>query len=190
MESKGTCSLTPQESVFWITDGGLIEDNIILSPFDIGLGCIGKDLTVRNNTLIGPTRTASGVGIRLAAKNTLETAIVTGNTVSNVPIAVQLIYISPGLAGLVPSFFGAEVSLNDFTGYTIAVGTSNDYILPSDLSVDGRGNYWGLTCAEGGFDPSKVLRVNGTVNPNVVDSYPYGVPVANTLEEDLPATCL
>ncbi len=50
--------------------------------------------------------------------------------------------------------------------------------------MDGKGNYWGLTCAEGGFEPTKVLQLGGTVNPNVVDSHPFGEPVAGDSHDD------
>src|SRR4029077_1780837 len=34
--------------------------------------------------------------------------------------------------------------------------TRNDYLFSSELSLQGRGNYWGLSSADGGFDRSKV----------------------------------
>jgi hypothetical protein len=63
--------------------------------------------------------------------------------------------------------------------------TSKDYNLPSELS----GNYWGLTCEEGGFDPKLVKKDNGGRNHYVVEMHPYGEPVANTPDEDLPPSC-
>jgi hypothetical protein len=84
-------------------------------------------------------------------------------------------------------FFGSTIRLNDSTGYTTEVRTSDDYTLPSELSDAGRGNYWGLGCP--GFDQTQVLFDSGAVNPHVTDSHPYGQPVADTPESLLPATC-
>ncbi len=86
--------------------------------------------------------------------------------------------------------FGATVSLNDFTGYTIAVRTNNVYNLPAELSdpITLQGNYWGLPCP-GGFDPTLVQFLNGNINPLVKDSHPYGEPVAETPDSVLPEPC-
>ena len=73
-----------------------------------------------------------------------------------------------------PAAFTATISLNDFTRYTTAIRTTNDYSLTTSLG----GNYWGLPCP--GFDPAKVRFENGAVNPNVTDAHPYGVPVARS----------
>jgi hypothetical protein len=166
-----------------------VEDNEITGPFRGGISMAAKNGIIRGNKINGPLIPVGGLGgISLRGKFAMETGtVVTRNTVSNVSTALRL---DRAFFELTASFFDAEISLNDFTGYTTAVSTSNDYNLSDTvLTVDGRGNYWGLTCAEGGFDPTKVLRVNGTQNPNVVDSHPYGEPVADTPEEDLPLTC-
>jgi len=63
--------------------------------------------------------------------------------------------------------------------------TSKDYNSSSELS----GNFWGLTCEEGGFDPKLVKKDNGGRNNNVVEMHPYGVQVADTPDEDLPPPC-
>ena len=75
------------------------------------------------------------------------------------------------------------IGLNDFTGYLTAVRTTNDYNLLTDLG----GNYWGLLCP--GFDPSLVRYEDGLVNPFVIDSRAYGVPVAATPDAQLPSAC-
>jgi hypothetical protein len=94
-----------------------------------------------------------------------------------------------------PSFFGVKITLNDFFvgNYLAVVLTSPTYNLPSELSLDGRGNYWGISGCPG-FDPSSVRFGGidgfiGEVNPYVVDSHPYMQPVANTPDALLPATC-
>jgi hypothetical protein len=185
--SQDTCDLPQTQSVFWIPSNIMIENNTIYGPFGVaGISSLADDLTIQGNNITGPLTGPNALGgINIFGKFTIEKAVITRNRVSGVSTALFLNKVFGDTA----SFFGAKISLNDFTGYTTAVGTSNDYDLPSELSVDGKGNYWGLTCAEGGFDPTKVLRVNGTQNPNVVDSHPYGEPVANTPEEDLPLTC-
>ena len=71
--------------------------------------------------------------------------------------------------------FTQTIRLNDFTSYAAAIRTTNDFTVVTDISAD-RGNYWGLPCP--GFDPSRVLFGNNTVNPNVFDGKPYGKPVA------------
>jgi hypothetical protein len=162
-----------------------IENNEISGPFVIGIGNSAINGIVQGNKIIGPLG-VGGRGIIISGKHALETIVVTRNIVKNVYSALR---IEKSFQGLTPSFFGAKISLNDFTGYTTAVQTSDDYDIMSELSVVGEGNYWGLTCTEGGFDPTKVLRLNGTVNPFLVDSHPYGEPVAETPEEDLPMTC-
>ena len=183
--SKGTCAdpLPEPTNAEWFARDILVEDNEITGPFRGGISMAAKNATIRGNKISGPLITAGGLGgIVLRGKFALETdTVVTRNVVSNVSTALRL----EKTFGLTGSFFDAEIRLNDFTGYTTAVRTSNDYNLPSELS----GNFWGLTCGEGGFDPNMVRRDNGTVNPNVVESHPYGEPVANTSEEDLPLTC-
>jgi len=142
----------------------------------------GKNATIRGNKISGPLIEGLGGGISLRGKFALETGtLVIRNIVSNVSTALFL----QRVFALEASFFDAEIRLNDFTGYTTAVGTNKDYKLPSELS----GNFWGLTCGEGGFDPKLVRRDNGGVNRYVVERHPYGEPVANTPEEDLPPPC-
>jgi hypothetical protein len=71
-----------------------------------------------------------------------------------------------------------------------AVRVNNGYPLPTFLSVDGKGNYWGPSCETGGFDPVKVSQDNGSAPQVVVeDDHPYGEPVAGTPDELLPPTC-
>ena len=69
------------------------------------------------------------------------------------------------------STFGAQISLNNFTGYTTAVSDPS-YTLPSELSVGSQGNYWGLMCPPAGlgFNPATVVPAN----PQVIDSHPFG----------------
>jgi len=80
----------------------------------------------------------------------------------------------------------ACVGPNLVGGVRVAVGSCVDaYSLATTelSSADGRGNYWGLTCEEGGFhaaDSTSLL---------VSDSHPYGEPVSTTPDPELPVTC-
>jgi hypothetical protein len=82
--------------------------------------------------------------------------------------------------------FTQNIQLNDFTNYSVAIQTSDDFTTYTDIAVD-KGNYWGLPCP--GFDPSRVLYENGSVNPNVLDGKPYGQPVALIPDAFLPKSC-
>ena len=87
----------------------------------------------------------------------------------------------------------------------------------AELSVDGKGNYWGRTCADsqGFYDANElnrcthdssvscttdrdcsVLRPGSTCiaetdspRSDITDSHPYGQPVSGTPDSLLPATC-
>jgi hypothetical protein len=186
--SKGVCALPSVQSVEWPARDLQIEANTIVGPFGSGIDLFGQDATVRSNVIVGPLRSGSPPGsaaIALLGKFSIEGATISRNRVSGVSVALALI---AGFQGVFPSAFGAALSLNDFTDYTIAVLTSDDYAFPSELSVQGRGNYWGSSSCPG-FDPNAVRRLNGTVNPNVVDSHPYAVPVSRTDDDALPAPC-
>jgi hypothetical protein len=135
------------------------------------------------STVIGNTLAAT-MPIGLAISNEmLETGLVQRNVVNGPVTGLRL-------ASGVANFFGAIVSLNDFTGYMNAVRVSNGYSLPPFLSADGKGNCWGLSCEAGGFDPAKVSQDNGGAPQVVVeDDHPYAEPVAGTADELLPPTC-
>ena len=182
--SKGTCPIAsppPLQNVEWSSRDFLIEGNQIEGPFTGGISVAARNATIRGNTVIGPLGQGGLGGIALRGKSALETGtVVTRNTVSNVSIALHL----DNTFGVLASFFNAQISLNDFTDYTIGVKTTN-FNSPSELSVDGKGNYWGLSCEEGGFDPARV----SPINPDIVDSHPYGEPVAGTPDDLLPLTC-
>jgi hypothetical protein len=135
------------------------------------------------STVIGNTLAAiTPIGLAIS-NEMLETEIAQRNVVDGPVTGLRL-------ARGVASLFGAMVSLNDFTGYTNAVRVNDGYLLPTFLSADGKGNYWGLSCAAGGFDPAKVSQENGSAPQVVVeDDHPYGEPVAGTPDELLPPTC-
>ena len=95
----------------------------------------------------------------------METGVVSENSVAGVANALAL---EPAFMQLTaPNFFGAKVTRNDFTDYVRSVRTSNDYNVLTELSVLGKGNFWGLACNQGGFDPTTVRRLDGSINPVV-----------------------
>jgi hypothetical protein len=160
---------------------------MIYGRFQVAIATVGENVVVTGNSIFGllSSGPTPGIGINLAGKKPLETAVVHRNTVSDVVTGLRFINVFQGEA---PAFFGLEVSLNDITGYVTAVATSNDYTLPSELSVEGRGNYWGLACPPG-FDPAFIKKDNGSLQAAVVDSHPYAEAVAELPDESLPATC-
>jgi len=168
----------------------IYEDNTIHGPFTTAMATVGN-ISVQGNSVHGkrPAGVAVnfGTGLVLAGKFALEDAVILRNTITDVDTAVRFINVFTEA----PAFFGAKFSLNNMTGYTKAVSTSNDYALASELSVDAegnvcgadssdcRGNHWGLPCPLG-FDPSKAVKDNGGP-ASVVDSHPFGEPVADLL---------
>jgi len=174
--SRDTCATPNPQQVDWFSDRSIMRNNRVLTPFNDGIDLTGQNSIIQGNTITGPGST-DGAGIHLFGQRALETTIMTGNTISNVPTAL---FLTKRFQQLTASRFGAQISLNTFTGYTTAVRTSdststtaNPYDLRSELSVGGQGNYWGLMCPQG-FNPNQVVDTNGLVNPNVVDSHPFG----------------
>jgi Periplasmic copper-binding protein (NosD) len=176
--NKGTCNGAKDVTVDGQSMNMLAEGNIIFGSILGGIH-LGQTVgsTVRGNIIKGPTDR----GINL-----VQDAIVSG-TVERNTISGSKNGIGLTLPGVPPTSLGARISLNDITGYNNAVLTSNDYNLSSELSVDGKGNYWGLPCP--GFDPTIVRKENGEINLKVIDSHPYDQPVATTPGHALPATC-
>jgi nitrous oxidase accessory protein NosD len=165
--------------------------------------------TVLRNTVSG----ASLAGIRLNNGN-MEFTTMTGNTLGGNRFGLALGEL-PGIPQ--ETEFHSAISLNDIVGSTrqaIATGvcqivpstsceTNADCgasgpcllrstALPTELSVDGQGNYWGRTCADSegfrGFDEPDALGRRDTSAPNVHDSHPYGVSVAGGVD-DTTFTC-
>jgi hypothetical protein len=187
---KGTCSLPPPRSTSWVSSDAKIAGNTIQGPFQTGLALGGPRAIIQDNTINGPLTVGGVAGILLNGKFALETNKIFRNRVDNVSDAIRVNKVFQGQAA---AFFGTEFTLNDITGYDTAVRTSADYDLATELSVDGRGNYWGLTCADPlqGFDPSKVRgpAPANSVNGAVKDSHPYGEPVSQA-KNKLPPTCV
>jgi nitrous oxidase accessory protein NosD len=177
---KGTCTGVTSTTASRTSRGTKIEDNQLTGSFNDRVIAMAAQI---ESTIIGNTIVATAP-IGLAISNEmLETGIVQRNVVDGPVTGLRL---NSGVA----SFFGAMVSLNDFTRYMNAVRVNNGYPLPTFLSANGKGNYWGLSCEAGGFDQTKVSQDNGSPPQVVVeDDHPYGEPVAGTPDELLPLTC-
>jgi len=176
-----------------LSSGAPTEGNTLIGPFRfnslirgfgtaIGMGP-NVNTVVRGNTIDGFGIAGQGttlIGIAMSS-DSLETAEVSHNVVFNVDRALNL---APGAGA---AFFGARIFLNDFTRYTTAVNVGAGYNLTSLLSADGKGNYWGLDCSSGGFDPTKVIKAPG-VTVDVEDDHPYGVAVSELSDAELATT--
>jgi hypothetical protein len=202
------CTVTPADTKFasWLSIGTTIDENKIYGPFVSAITFAGKDTTVIGNTIIGPQTPINGPlnaaipgALFLVGRHALESATVTQNSVSNVYIALSLQSTFTGLndaqcilrtSQLCPGWstcLGAKINLNDFTNYTIAVQTNNDYKLfpaSSVLSFDNKGNYWGDNCA----DRKNVFKRNGD-SVSVTDCHPFTKPVAHAMPNALPPMC-
>jgi Periplasmic copper-binding protein (NosD) len=190
--SKGSCVDVTSQPVNWPGEANVFEGNDLRGPFSqSGIAVdFASGSHITGNTITGPFGTGTNdAGITLRGKLPIETSRVTRNRVSGSGPALYLNQLAPADDARA-SAFGSTVSLNDFTGYTIAVRTNNVYDLPTELSdpITLQGNHWGLPCPEG-FDPTLVQFLRGEPNPLVKDSNPYGEPVAETPDSLLPAPC-
>jgi len=85
--------------------------------------------TFRHNSVAGgPT----GISIGPFAIN----GLIARNVVSGASAALSLAFN--------PNFM-QTIRLNDFTDYSVAVRTTNNFTVPTDIAAD-TGNYWGLGC--------------------------------------------
>lgn len=173
----------------------LVENNSLKEPRFAGVRVSSTtDAVVTGNTIIGGKKGEpwGDNGILLKGIG-LETATVTRNTVTGfaVPLTLQ---DRSGATG-----FDAKISLNDFV--TTGQGSQNilgvdpdpgSYPYPSELSVGGKGNYWGRECDDSdGFRNADEPQQNHKVDSpllHITDSHPYGDPVAEALV--LPDPCI
>jgi nitrous oxidase accessory protein NosD len=150
----------------------IAEGNVLSGVYDTGALFANQTdrFVFRGNRVEGG---ANGIRIlSFAVNGSIERNIVSGSATA--------LYL-----GFAPSFT-QRIQLNDFVNYSVAIRTSNDFATMTDISAD-TGNYWGLPCP--GFERTRVLFDNGSVNSYVLDGKPYGVPVAATPDARLPARC-
>jgi nitrous oxidase accessory protein NosD len=148
----------------------LAEENTLVGPFNSttitrgaifgGAGTVGG--IIRGNQVFG---TGIEPGIVMAGF-TIETGHVVGNVVRGASFGLMLQQSTA-------TVFGARVFLNDITGSTVrAIGVTGTFTLPTELSSEGIGNYWGhatLPCFRSSDTPLPWL---------IYDSHPSCVPVA------------
>jgi Periplasmic copper-binding protein (NosD) len=208
--SKGTCvgASTVNNLSIGATDplvvGNTVDGSTGKVEIGIYLAIPPPHATVLQNTV----SQASLAGIRLNNGN-MEFTTVKGNTLFGNRFGLVLAEL-PGIPQ--ETQFGSAISLNDIVGSTrqaIATGVCKVVVttacntnadcgasgpcllrptaLPTELSVDGQGNYWGRTCADSdgfrNFDEPDALGLRDTSAPNVTDSHPYGVPVAGGVDQ-------
>ena len=181
----GTCGGTLDKAVCWVTRNTVVDGNEIRKPFNLGIATTGANTRITANKIFGPLVSTGANcavisptlrprgGILLQGKFAVESTTLRQNSVSDIVVAIRLTKVFQGQS----SNFASTISQNDFTGYLVAICTSSDYISASELSVGGKGNYWGTPCPTG-LAPSKVKKENGAQNSVVTDSHPYGAPVA------------
>lgn len=148
----------------------VVESNALYGPFNstavamrtaiLGGSTVGG--IIRGNQIIG---TGIETGITLVG-DTIQTGQVTGNEIDGAAFGIQL---QQGIA----TNFGARVFLNNITGSRIrAVGVLGVYTLPTELSWNGIGNYWGYSA------PPCFTFVDTPLPGLIQDSYPFCTPVA------------
>jgi hypothetical protein len=212
----GTCS--PVSFVPW--DPRVFEpsfeDNVVenATGAELVAGIAGfhtRALLVQGNRVRG--NFAGGI---LLSDSSLDDAMVTRNRVSGAGAGLML------GASYWARRYGARVTLNDFVesrysgvatwtecyGYSdgwrecYPYNPENDPAFAAELSSLGRGNYWGRTCAEGGFAQDQTVGIvdeifddqfagRSIVRPSpaaawIADSHPYGRPVAQRREPGAP----
>ena len=148
----------------------LVEGNVLFGPFNATTDALRVAIFGGNGTVGGVIRRnqVSGSGTEggiLLATNMLETGEVTSNLVQG---ALFGLLLQQGTA----TGFGARVFLNDFTASTSrAIGVLGAYTLPTELSWEGLGNYWG-------HDAPPCFRLSDTPLPALIqDSHAACAPV-------------
>jgi hypothetical protein len=167
----GTCPLPIAEVRDLRARDTVVEGNTFIGPFNStaaatraaifgGNGTVGG--VIRGNRIYG---TGTEAGITLTGAS-LQTGLVTDNVVHGASFGI-LLQQGPATS------FGARVFRNDITGSTgHAVGVLGLYTLPTELSWDGVGNYWGRSTVP--CFTSSDTPITGLIQ----DSYPFCAPVA------------
>jgi hypothetical protein len=174
----------PHDTVF--------EDNLIVGSFEGASIQTGIGLIIRGNTI----RDSETNGISLGGHALSSATLVSRNVIENQRTGLTLVHPTiPRFGVSNPGEFHAEVTLNDITGSTVqAIAVSSlaappGYFLPTELSSNARGNYWGRTCDDD--DGFREFGQPGADSPVafVIDSHPYGASVATAPSALLPPAC-
>ena len=178
----------------------LIEGNRLVGSYEGASIQTGIGMTIRKNTIVD----SDIDGISLAGHALSNATLVTRNVITSATgPALQLVHPMVRRFGILyPPDFQAQVTLNDFTVQASpAIVLSSivtppespplipGYFLPSELSSNLRGNYWGRACADD--DGFREFGQPGADSPAafVIDSYPFGQSVATTPVDLLPQPC-
>jgi len=180
-----------------------VEGNQVKGPYTVSgiFAQLSKDLIIKNNVITG---TNAGDGLSLGGEVLENGTVTGNTvTNSNYGVALQQIVrgscfrstavfcdtndqcpagdnprlctatlILPGAATTTKDL---TMSLNDFTGsVTKAIRTVGAYTLPTELSANGKGNFWGHTTCPG-FSSADTPDFS-----LIKDSFPYITPVAAT----------
>jgi hypothetical protein len=185
MASQGTCASTTQIVTHGVVDG-LIAGNVVHGPFpgtpQFANSAISTFPNSVNAVIANNVVDHAVAAIYLFGAQPLGSALVSNNVVTSSSFALQL-NRNGMFGGGAATSFSARIHHNDFVGSTTrAIAVVGAYALPTELSVDAQGNYWGRDCASGGF-----LASDSPV-PSIRDSHPYGQPVA-LASPPLPVTC-
>jgi hypothetical protein len=196
----GTCGTPTPTIIDGRVLGSFDDHNLLIGPFGNGLlgSSTGHDAAIASfgNAIHGvitnnviQANLPEGfqqAGIWLAQWALVDT-VVSGNTVDGATVGLLLADGPTGTAALGITSFGARIYGNDFTGWTMfgayasPADSPQGYVLPSELSSGGEGNYWSHALAPG-------FSSTDSNSDLVTDSHPFCTPVAGAAP--LPAVCL
>ncbi len=184
-----------------LVHGLLAENNVVTGQKRESINLPDFGGVARGNLIAGQGKTQVGMALYILS---IETAVIERNIITgtNTGLLLTHYFWEEGESEFNPDEFSAKISLNDFSGNVVNVQTTDEfaypedtefllpYTFPSGLFVNGKGNYWGHTCGEDdGFIEAGKPGEDST-HALVIDSYPYGQPVADVPDGSLPATCL
>lgn len=133
LTTDAICTLPQPKSVFWVSHNTIIEDNLVLAPFEFGISTTGVGTVITGNTIKRPDSSLAnptGTGLVLIGPFALERpqplepdtpTVITRNIVKDLNVGIHLVQEVPNQPLLSAKNFGAKIGLNDFTGYNIPV---------------------------------------------------------------------
>jgi len=138
---KGSCNPGEMINRDFRPTNLLVENNMVTGKIrNNGIEMdMTNDVIVRgNNVAVAATLPPAESGIVLSM-SAVETGTVTRNVASGANYGFLL-------SEMAVESFGAKVSLNDFKGAINSAMANGGYEFTSELSVDGKGNYYGRAC--------------------------------------------
>jgi nitrous oxidase accessory protein NosD len=152
------CAAPPtQVTGDYTSHGVLVEGNTVAGAgLGIGIDAGAAGMTIAGNRVTG----AAGAGLSLF-RSALGDARIEGNVLADNGIGVSL--------GAPVGPVGLIFTRNDVTGSLSPIQAPAGWSVPLELSSDGEGNHWGLSCPD---------AFPGAPSPLITDSFPYGAPIA------------